>query len=209
MKKVIKYGLIIGILIVVIFLTFLSYKIISNNFVIKEKREIVEKDELEYGDNYQEFKCEIYKQKPDRIIVKKAETNNQFFVFDKEHEEYERLLKVAEDRMSNSMMQDFNLWGFTPYTLKDVSESKENFVIFDYDEEIEDRDYLVDISFNRDVFFRFPNSTRLYRLIDYLSYCYEPVDSGSLKYIMDKSDFIPEDQIVSGYKYMNPSYFMD
>ena len=144
-----------------------------------------------------------------RIIVKKAETNNQFLVFDKEHEEYERLLKVAEDRMSNSMMQDFNLWGFTPYTLKDVSESKENFVIFDYDEEIEDRDYMVDISFNRDIFFRFPNSTRLYRLIDYLSYCFEPVDSGSLKYIMDKSDFIPENQIVSGYKYMNPSYFMD
>ena len=78
MKTVIKYGVMIGILIVVIFLTFVSYKIISNNSIIKEKREIVEKDELEYGDNYQSFESEIYKQKPDRIIVKKAETNNQF-----------------------------------------------------------------------------------------------------------------------------------
>ena len=209
MKKIIKYGIIIGILIIVMILSFSFYRIIADNLIINEKRALVEKDELEYGDNYQAFEKEVYKEKPDRIIVKKSETTNQFYVFDKDNEEYERLLKVAEDRMYNAMLQDFNLWGFTPYILKDVSESNENFVIFDYDEDVEGRDYMVDISFNRDIFFRFSNSTRLYRLIDYLSYCFEPVDAEELKYIMDKSDFIPKDQIVSGYKYMNPTYFMD
>ena len=45
--------------------------------------------------------------------------------------------------------------------------------------------------------------------MDYLSYIYEPVNMEELKEIIGKSDFIPKDQIISGYKYMNPAFMMD
>ena len=151
----------------------------------------------------------MYKENPQRIIFKKENTTNQFYVFSKDDEEYDRILKVTEDRMYYSANQDFNLWSFTPYVLSDVSDSNENFIIFDYNDEIDNKDYMYETDFNRNIFFRFSNNTRLYRLMDYLSYIYKPVNVEELKLIIGKEDFIPKEQIISGYKYMNPSLLMD
>ena len=85
----------------------------------------------------------------------------------------------------------------------------ENFIIFDYDDKIENKDYIYDIDFNRNIFFRFSNRTRLFRLMDYLSCIYKPVNMEELKVIIGKEDFIPQNQITSGYKYMNPTFLMD
>ena len=111
--------------------------------------------------------------------------------------------------MYYSSNQDFNLWCFTPYILSDISNSNENFIIFDYDEEIEDYAYMHDIDFNIDIFFRFSNNTRLYRLLDYLICFKESVEMNELKEIIGKDDFISKNQITSGYKYMNPSFFIN
>lgn len=209
MKKIMKCIFILLISIVLVVSIIFLFKMVSKNLLIKEKREIVEKDEQEYGDRYETFSSEVYKEKPKRIIFKKENTTDQFYVFENTHEEFERVLRVAEDRMYYSANQDFNLWSFTPYILKDISNSSENFIVFDYDEEIDNREYIYEIDFNRNIFFRFSNSTRLYRLMDYLSYLYEPVNMNELKSIIGKDDFIPKKQIMSGYKYMNPSLLMD
>ena len=209
MKKSIKYILITLISVILIFFLLAFYKITSRNLMIREKMEIVEKDELEYGDKYETFSSEVYKENPQRIIFKKENTTNQFYVFSKDDEEYDRILKVTEDRMYYSANQDFNLWSFTPYVLSDVSDSNENFIIFDYNDEIDNKDYMYETDFNRNIFFRFSNNTRLYRLMDYLSYIYKPVNVEELKLIIGKEDFIPKEQIISGYKYMNPSLLMD
>ena len=68
---------------------------------------------------------------------------------------------------------------------------------------------IYETDFNKDIFFRFSNRTRLFRLMDYLSFIYEPVNMEKLKEIIGKDDFIPKDQIMSGYKYMNSGLFMD
>lgn len=185
------------------------YKVISNNNVINQKKKIVIEDEKGYGEDYQKFKSEVYIEKPIRIIYKKDNTINEFFVFDKSEEEYEHLLKVAEDRMYYSSNQDCNLWGFAPRTIEDISKSNNNFIIFDYDEDIESKDYTYDIDFNRNIFFTFPNNNRLYRLLDYLTCLKEPIQEDELKKVIGKNDFIPESQLTSGYKYMHPSLNWD
>lgn len=171
----------------------------------EEKKKIVEKDELEYGYNYKVFESNAYKEKPKRIIVKKENTTNEFYIFDEKNAEYEHLLKVALDRMYYSAMQDYNLWSFTPYSLKDITDSNENFIIFDYDDDISQKEYSIDTDFNRDIFFRFSTNTRLFRLIDYLTYDSKKYSSDELRSAIGKEEFVPKDQIISGYKYMNPN----
>lgn len=173
----------------------------------EEKKNIVEKDELEYGDNYEVFESKVYKEKPKRIVVKKENTTNEFFIFDEKNTEYEHLLKVALDRMYYSAMQDYNLWSFTPYSLKDITNSNENFIIFDYDDDVSQKDYLIDTDFNRDIFFRFSTNTRLFRLIDYLTYDCKKYSSDELRNAIGKEEFVPKNQIISGYKYMNPDLY--
>lgn len=206
MKKIICI-LIICIIIVLIGIS--CYKVISNNNVVNQKKKIVIKDEKDYGEEYQKFKSEVYTEKPTRIIYKKDNTINEFFVFDKNEEEYEHLLKVAEDRMYYSSNQDCNLWGFAPRTIEYISKSNNNFIIFDYDEDIENKDYTYDIDFNRNIFFTFPSSNRLYRLLDYLTCLKDPIQEDELKNVIGKNDFIPESQLTSGYKYMHPSLNWD
>ena len=81
--------------------------------------------------------------------------NLPFYVFNNGDEEFDRVLKVCEDRMAYSAMEDYNMWSFTPYIMQDVSNSNENFIVFDYDDEIEHKNYTYDIDFNRNIFFRF------------------------------------------------------
>lgn len=209
MKKSVKVIFGIIICIVIIMIAFFSYKAISKNEMIHKKKALVEKDESQYGNSYQSFKRGEYKENPDRIVFKQENTINEFYVFDKNDSEYEHLLKVIEDRMYYAANEDFNLWCFTPYVLEDISNSNENFIVFDYDEDIENKDYTYENDFNRDIFFRFSNSTRLYRLLDYLICLKESVKMDELKEIIGKDDFIPKDQIVSGYRYMNPSLYWD
>lgn len=209
MKKYIKYFIIVIAIVFVCVIIAILYQKNNEMKIIESKRQAVELDEKEYEGKYQSFNNEQYKEKPQRIVFKKENSINEFYVFKKEDEEFERVLRTCEDRMSYSAMEDYNMWCFTPYTIKDISNSNENFIIFDYDDEIENKDYIYDIDFNRNIFFRFSNRTRLFRLMDYLSCIYKPVNMEELKVIIGKEDFIPQNQITSGYKYMNPTFLMD
>jgi len=78
---------------------------------INRLKEKIEKDETDYGDNYQEFNTYnpyVYKKEPDRIYFKSSKIG-AFYVFDKEDENYEHLLEVVEDRMHYSVIDDYNL----------------------------------------------------------------------------------------------------
>ncbi len=107
--------------------------------------------------------------------------------------------------MYYSSNQDFNMWSFTPYTIDDISSSVENFIIFDYDDDNSQKNYFYDTDFNRTIFFRYSNQTRLYRLIDYLTYKKEKYSIENLREKINKKEFVPKGEIISGYKYMNPS----
>ena len=170
-----------------------------------EKEKLVEKDEAEYGNEYMELKCEAYKQKPDRIVIKKQNTKNEFYIFDKQHLEYEHLLKVALDKMYYIYNSDPNKWAFTPYLIDDISSSDENFIIFDYDGEFNINDF----ESNRDIFFRFKENTGLYRLIDLVTYKSQKNNIEKLRDAIGKNEFTPKDLITSGYKYMTMNIFMD
>lgn len=209
MKKIIKYILIVVIILISIYCIYSGYRYLSIKQIIEEKKQLVEKDAIEYGEKYEKFSSEVYKEKPDRIIFKKENTINEFYVFNIGDKEYDNVLKLSEDRMFYSANQDFNLWCFTPYTLDDISNSNENFIIFDYNDNSENKDYMYDWDFNRDIFFRFSNNTRLYRLMDYTTYIKESVNKENLQTIIGKDEFINKNQIISGYKYMNPSLFTD
>ena len=96
--------------------------------------EKIEKDEADYGDNYQEFKTYnpyVYKKEPDRIYFKSSKIG-AFYVFEKEDKNYEHLLEVIEDRMHYSVIDDFNLNCFAPDSINTMMTSGENYIIFDY-----------------------------------------------------------------------------
>lgn len=160
---------------------------------IKELREQIEKDEADYGDDYLEFESTVYKRKPDRIIFKDGDKDG-FYLFEKDDENYEHLLEVSEDRMSYSVMQDFNLWCFTPDSIDTMMKSGENYIIFDFD-----NGNLVkgDMDYQKDLVFRFSENNRLYRLVTYLSYYKDLVSREDLP----KKEFA-DDTELSGYKYM-------
>ena len=141
---------------------------------ITKLREKIEKDEADYGDNYQEFKTYnpyVYKKEPDRIYFKSSKIG-AFYVFEKEDKNYEHLLEVIEDRMHYSVIDDFNLNCFAPDSINTMMTSGENYIIFDYD-----NGTLSEFgeNYNKDIIFKFLENTRLYRLITYLSYYKEPI----------------------------------
>jgi len=162
----------------------------------------VEKDEADYGDNYQKFtNTYAYKKEPDRIYFKSSDKNG-FYLFEKDDENYEHLLEVSEDRMAYSVMQDFNLWCFTPDSINTMMTSGDNYIIFDYDNgDLNEYDY----DFQKDLIFRFTEKTRLYRLVTYLSYYKDLIPREEL----GKEEFATNTNI-SGYKYMTYSdYYND
>ena len=185
------------------FIIFIIYSFYTKPY--NDKKKIVEKDEAEYGEEYMELKCEAYKEKPDRIVVKKQNTTNEFYIFDKQNTEYEHLLKVTLDKMYYIYNSDPNKWAFTPYLIEDISLQNENFIILDYNGEFDINDF----ESNRDIFFRFKENTRLYRLVDLLTYKTEKYNIEKLRKAIGKDEFTPKDQITSGYKYMNMNIFMD
>ena len=103
MKKIVK--IITIIMIIVIVICGIYYALNKNYF---KKKKAVEDDEKNYGEEYMEFKSAVYKEKPERIIIKKQGTANEFYIFDKSNKEYEHILKVALDRMYYSFNQDPN-----------------------------------------------------------------------------------------------------
>lgn len=209
MKKYMKYLISIGIILIIfMFISVLCVKY-NERKLIETKKQAVELDEKEYEGKYQSFVSEQYSEKPKRIVFKKENSINEFYVFKNGEEDFDRVLRCCEDRMAYSAMEDYNMWCFTPYSMEDISNLNENFIVFDYDDEIENKDYIYETDFNKDIFFRFSNRTRLFRLMDYLSFIYEPVNMEKLKEIIGKDDFIPKDQIMSGYKYMNSGLLMD
>ncbi len=163
---------------------------------INKLKETVEKDEADYGDNYQEFKTYnpyVYKKEPDRIYFKSSKVG-AFYVFEKEDENYEHLLEVIEDRMHYSVIDDYNLNCFTPNSINTMMTSAENYIIFDYDNGTLSE---FDGDYNKDIIFKFLENTRLYRLVTYLSYYKEPI----LKSDLPKKEFANNTNM-SGYKYM-------
>ena len=111
--------------------------------------------------------------------------------------------------MYYSFNQDPNNWAFTPYLIEDISNSNENFIIFDYDDYTNNKDYIYDTDFNRDIFLRFSKGTRLYRLVDYLIEREHKYTINKLREKISKEEFVPANQILSGFKYMNPTSFAD
>ena len=163
---------------------------------ITKLREKIEKDEADYGDNYQEFKTYnpyVYKKEPDRIYFKSSKVG-AFYVFEKEDKNYEHLLEVIEDRMHYSVIDDFNLNCFAPDSINTMMTSGENYIIFDYDNGTLSE---FDENYNKDIIFKFLENTRLYRLITYLSYYKEPI----LKSDLPKKEFA-NNTSMSGYLYM-------
>ncbi|MGM9877885.1 MAG: hypothetical protein ACI33S_04465 [Bacilli bacterium] len=163
---------------------------------INKLKETIEKDENDYGNNYQEFKSYnpyVYKKEPDKIYFKSSKIG-AFYEFEKEDENYKHLLEVIEDRMHYSVIDDYNLNCFAPDSINTMMTSGENYIIFDYDNgnlSEFDEDY------NKDIIFKFSGNTRLYRLITYLSYYKEPI----LKNNLPKKEFANNTSI-SGYQYM-------
>lgn len=163
---------------------------------ITKLREKIEKDEADYGDNYQEFKTYnpyVYKKEPDRIYFKSSKIG-AFYVFEKGDKNYEHLLEVIEDRMHYSVIDDFNLNCFAPDSINTMMTSGENYIIFDYDNGTLSE---FDENYNKDIIFKFLENTRLYRLITYLSYYKEPI----LKSDLPKKEFA-NNTSMSGYLYM-------
>ncbi len=163
---------------------------------ITKLREKIEKDEADYGDNYQEFKTYnpyVYKKEPDRIYFKSSKIG-AFYVFEKEDKNYEHLLEVIEDRMHYSVIDDFNLNCFAPDSINTMMTSGENYIVFDYDNGTLSE---FDENYNKDIIFKFLENTRLYRLITYLSYYKEPI----LKSDLPKKEFA-NNTSMSGYLYM-------
>lgn len=173
-----------------------SLSTIMSESEINKLREKIEKDEADYGDNYQEFKTfnpYVYKKEPDRIYFKSSKIG-AFYVFKKEDDNYEHLLEVIEDRMHYSVIDDYNLNCFAPDSINTMITSGENYIIFDYDNENLSE---TDENYNKDIIFKFSENTRLYRLITYLSYYKEPI----LKSDLPKKEFANNTN-TSGYKYM-------
>ena len=163
---------------------------------ITKLREKIEKDEADYGENYQEFKTYnpyVYKKEPDRIYFKSSKIG-AFYVFEKDEKNYEHLLEVIEDRMHYSVIDDFNLNCFAPDSINTMMTSGENYIIFDYDNGTLSE---FDENYNKDIIFKFLENTRLYRLITYLSYYKEPI----LKSDLPKKEFA-NNTSMSGYLYM-------
>ena len=193
-----------------------SLKEIVNTAILKNKRSLLQnKVKL----NLHELKGQVYTDSKwcvfiiNQIIqnaVKYGKPNNkEIEIFDKSNKEYEHILKVALDRMYYSFNQDPNNWAFTPYLIEDISNSNENFIIFDYDDYTNNKDYIYDTDFNRDIFLRFSKGTRLYRLVDYLIEREHKYTINKLREKISKEEFVPANQILSGFKYMNPTSFAD
>lgn len=169
---------------------------------IKQLKATIEKDEEDYGDDYQEFKTYnpyVYKKDPDRIYFKSSKIG-AFYEFEKTDENYEHLLEVAEDRMYYSAISDYNLNCFAPDSINTMMTSGENYIIFDYENDIEsenDKIYEFDVENNRDIILKFSENTRLYRLVTYLSYYKEPI----LRNDLPKKEFATNTNI-NGYRYM-------
>jgi len=103
------------------------------------------------------------------------------------------LLEVAEDRMYYSQADDFNLTCFTPDSMDRIMSSGENYIIFDYDTEKE----------QKAIIFKFKDNNRLQRLVSYLcefrkSYSREELGKDEFTY-----------ERTSGYVYMTRSIYDD
>lgn len=68
MKKIVK---IITIIIIIVIVICGIYYVLNKNYFKKKKA--VEADEKNYGEEYMEFKSAVYKEKPERIIIKNKE----------------------------------------------------------------------------------------------------------------------------------------
>lgn len=177
----------------------------SSNLMTEEFSKLkaqVEKDEADYGNNYQKFTycANTYRKEPDRIYFK-AGNQEGFYLFEKEDENYKHLLEVSEDRMAYSVMEDYNLYCFTPDSVNTMMKSGDNYIIFDYDNG-NLTEY--DSDFHKDLIFRFSENTRLYRLATYLSYNKDLISKERL----GKKEFAMNTNI-SGYKYMMYSDYSD
>ena len=147
---------------------------------LKQLKAKIEKDEADYGDNYQKFMdsayASNYKRTPDRIYFKSG-LEDGFYVYEANDENYGHLLEVVEDRMSYTVMEDYNLYAFTPDSIQTMLTSKDNYIIFDYDNGTLTKQ---DNNFQKDIIFRFSENTRLYRLVTYLSHNKELITKENL-----------------------------
>lgn len=168
MKKFIKkHRLIFSILLIILIIVIFGISIYA--FDDYKELEKIKEEEAEYGDNYNKLILAGYEEKPDRILYKDKQKDG-FYIFESYEENFAHLLEVAEDRMSYSQTEDFNLTAFKNDDLVKILSSGNNYVMFDYNNY--DGQYNEYFSYKDKKFdpitYKLKDSNRLKRLLNYL-----------------------------------------
>ena len=122
--------------------------------------------------DYQKFDRNdgMYSGAPDRIYFKDPDEKD-FYVFEKNREDFAHIMEVVEDRIHYAMRELENERNecFTPDSLETMQTSGKTYVILHYDNtETDERSK----NYRSNIIFSFSREKRLYRLLKYLS-CYE------------------------------------
>ncbi len=154
-----------------------------------EQKRIIDKDEAEYGREYQKLSQVIpsYNMKPDRIIYKPKE-KDYFYVIEPQEEEYEHLLEVIEDRMvyshAESLLNDFKTESFDR-----IMSSGKNYIILDYNKERYENVALYDEMASRPIVYKLKDENRCKRLISYVTQFRKRYSLEELQKIINKKEF--------------------
>ncbi len=195
-QKIILFIFIIFLLVIVCLLCGSQFKKEDKDSIKRaELQAAVQKDEEEYGNEYQ--KCDYVHKAPEKIYVKNGNEDG-FYLFNNNDDNFNHLYEVSEDRMAYSSTEDFNLYCFTPCSIDTIMSSKNNYIIFVYEN---GKDELAEC---HNLVFSYSPNTRLYRLVQYL--CYD-------KNLISRNDLGIDEFVgtteMSGYAYINNYGFYD
>ena len=157
------------------------------------QRKIIEQDEAEYGSEYLKLEDSLsyYTGNPDRIIYK-PKMKDYFYVIDKNDEDYAHLLKVAEDRMSYSLMtpmtDDFHV-----DSMDRIMSSGKNYIILDYDKEKYANIGVDDGTTPRPVVYKLLDNNRCARLFKYVTQFMKRYTMEELEEKLGKTGFSRDD----------------
>lgn len=148
------------------------------------QRKQIEQDETEYGSEYLKLTEFIpyYTEGPDRIIYK-PKMKDYFYVIDKNDEQYEHLLEVAEDRMCYSIMEYTD--SFSVDSMDRIMSSGQNYIILDRDEQ----NYMGDGLSTETIVYKLAENNRCSRLIKYITQFRKRYTLEELQELIGKTEF--------------------
>ena len=184
MKKYKKILIIISIIITILVVGFIAVILIDR----KEQKKRIDKDEAEYGNNYQKLNqvMSSYNQEPDRIIYKPKE-KDYFYVIDKNDEEYKHLLEVVEDRMVYSYWE--NTSDFKVDSIDRIMSSGKNYIILDYNKEKYENIIEDNGTTPAPIVYKLKDENRCKRLISYITQFRKRYSLEELEKLIDKKGF--------------------